>query len=335
MKTINVEQCNQYYEFIDKLLGKSSRTNFITKVIILGDVMHEHGHVQTTVMNRVIDFLKMIKDYGCQIYILVGNHDMVSTKCANIPTNHWMYFLKVFPDNNIIIIDQPQIIDLDGKACAMIPFLPPNEFKKTLEEYKIDLNKVDYCFAHQEFKGCKMGAIISEHADEYTWETLCISGHIHNKSIIPFVYYTGSSFQHSFDQAPCFVHVLDIKKAVTHTMQDQYNLEEILVDILKKNVIHKKLNESKLCLEINASVSLNPQYNKIIVQVTDLNFAKAWKSTENYKEISKYYTITFKVDSHSETKQYTKPQLIENFMQRVEQHDGQVKTKVREILQKI
>jgi len=55
-------------------------------------------------------------------------------------------------------------------------------------------------FAHQEFKGAKMGAFISEEGDEYRLDLpLVISGHIHDYDRLqPNVIYTGTPIQHAF-----------------------------------------------------------------------------------------------------------------------------------------
>ena len=67
-----------------------------------------------------------------------------------------------------------------------VPYVPPGRFVEALETYKnINWKDVDCIFAHQEFYGCKMGAILSEEGDK--WESkwpLVVSGHIHSRQWI-------------------------------------------------------------------------------------------------------------------------------------------------------
>jgi hypothetical protein len=64
-------------------------------------------------------------------------------------------------------------------------------------------SEADCIFAHQEFRGCKMGAIVS--ADGDPWSTdrpPVISGHIHSAQTLPTgVWYPGSAIQHAFGEA--------------------------------------------------------------------------------------------------------------------------------------
>ena len=61
------------------------------------------------------------------------------------------------------------------------------------------MTKATAIFAHQEFKGAKMGAIISEKGDIWEKELPPVfSGHIHDFQILDNIVYTGTPFQHSF-----------------------------------------------------------------------------------------------------------------------------------------
>ena len=59
----------------------------------------------------------------------------------------------------------------------------------------------DCIFAHQEFRGCKMGKEISK-GDEWNAEyPLVISGHIHDYQIVgKNILYPGSSIQHTYTE---------------------------------------------------------------------------------------------------------------------------------------
>jgi len=77
----------------------------------------------------------------------------------------------------------------------------PKSNKKSLPDRSIgDWKKSTCIFAHQEFKGAKMGAIISEEGDPWSLDLpLVISGHIHDYDHLQTnIIYTGTPIQHAF-----------------------------------------------------------------------------------------------------------------------------------------
>jgi hypothetical protein len=79
--------------------------------------------------------------------------------------------------NNIQIVDK--VIDKD--YYMLCPSVFPGRFIEAIETETKHCRKKKLIFAHQEFKGCKMGAIVSTVGDE--WEEkypFIISGHFHD-----------------------------------------------------------------------------------------------------------------------------------------------------------
>ena len=58
-------------------------------------------------------------------------------------------------------------------------------------------------FSHQEFSGCKMGAIISIEGDKWSLDyPHIVSGHIHSRQIPQKnIYYPGAAMQHAFGES--------------------------------------------------------------------------------------------------------------------------------------
>ena len=128
-------------------------------------------------------------------YVLVGNHDLINNQ-QFLTQNHWMNAMKDWP--NVKIADD--VIDYKSQFL-FCPYVPPGRFIEAISKFE---NWKDYkaIFCHQEFYGCKMGAIISSDGDK--WDKLypdIIAGHIHSNQTIDNVYYPGSSMQHAFGES--------------------------------------------------------------------------------------------------------------------------------------
>ena len=98
----------------------------------------------------------------------------------------------------------------------------------------LDPKETEAIFAHQEFKGCKMGAIISETGDIWSENyPMVFSGHIHDfqqpqRNIL----YPGTPFQHGFgDSIDKFLVMIDFKD------RTNWGMEKIYLDIIKKKSI--------------------------------------------------------------------------------------------------
>lgn len=176
-----------------------------TFVVILGDVLDTHDVAKISPFKQVYLWLSLISKI-CPVYLIIGNHDLMNQN-QFLTDNHFFYPLKVFEDPNITVVDTVKYVEIDDYEFVFCPYVPPGKFVKALntlleDDYNWDL--CDCIFAHQEFKGCKMGAIISEIGDE--WDESyppVISGHIHDRQDVgENIFYTGSSIQHAFGENP-------------------------------------------------------------------------------------------------------------------------------------
>ena len=82
-----------------------------------------------------------------------------------------------------------------------------NETCSSIDQYEIIINEYQdsaCIFCHQEFRGAKMGAIVSDDGD--VWELnkpLAVSGHVHDYDMLqPNLIYTGTPSQHGFADHP-------------------------------------------------------------------------------------------------------------------------------------
>ena len=197
---------NVMVKFVDHVVDTVKKEN-PDFVVVLGDILDTMNIVTLQPHKLAVKFLKSLGEIS-ETYVIIGNHDLMNNS-QFLTDNHIFTPLKGLEQyTNVHIIDKPLVITKKGFNFAFCPYVPPGRFKEALNTLPIDVNspqweKCDCIFAHQEFKGAAMGAIISEEGDE--WESYLppvISGHIHDSQIIGSnIYYTGSSMQHSFSES--------------------------------------------------------------------------------------------------------------------------------------
>ena len=168
-------------------------------IVVLGDLLHEHERIHTITLNKAygyIDRLRML----AKTFILIGNHDMINNQ-QFLNENHWMNGMKEW--ENVTIVDKVKSYEIKGKIFYFCPYVPPGRFVEALNTSGKEWEKCDGIFAHQEFYGCKMGAIESVEGDKWSLEhPNVISGHIHsNQTIQKNVYYPGAAMQHAFGES--------------------------------------------------------------------------------------------------------------------------------------
>jgi len=217
--------------------------------------------------------LRKLQEYA-PVYIIVGNHDRPNNSVF-LTDQHPFNALKCWKNTIIIDVVHQEMIKghlftfvpyvYPGRFMEAIDFLygiiketPPAQRESLLSEKEtiksshlinlkgeqlsnpIDLSigdcKKSTCiFAHQEFKGAKMGAIISEEGDPWGLNLpLVISGHIHDYDHLQSnIIYVGTPIQHAFGDR-------SDKTVSWFTFNDDgsYHEERIDLKLPKKMIIH-------------------------------------------------------------------------------------------------
>ena len=175
------------------------KTENIDLVIILGDLLHTHEKVHSLVLNKAYDFIHSTRKLARTV-VLVGNHDYINNT-QFLSDNHWMNAMKEW--SNVDIVDKGLVIDAAVGKIVLCPYVSPGRFEEALTIIDPDWQNATYIFAHQEMRGCKMGAIVSADGDKWDIDyPMLVSGHIHNKQTLqPNMFYTGSSIQHAFGES--------------------------------------------------------------------------------------------------------------------------------------
>ena len=270
--------------FIDRItdLATSKQPDII---VIGGDLLHTHERLHTLPLNKAYEFVDKMRKIATT-YVLVGNHDYIQNQ-QFLTENHWMNGMKEW--ENTIIVDKLYVENIKNSSFVFTPYVPPGRFEEALSTLNNDSiwKKSDCIFAHQEFFGCKMGAIISVDGDKWDIDyPEIVSGHIHSKQTPQTnIYYPGSSMQHAFGESTKNI----IAYLTFNGDKQKYHLEEIDLNLPRKKIVYmdiQNIDEYKIPeTDDKIKISISGVYEDF----------KTLKKTKKYKElISKGVKVVFK-----------------------------------------
>jgi len=279
----NITDLNCYISKIVALVRKENPSF----VVLLGDILHTHEQIHTTVINKAYSFIyKLSKE--CPVYVIVGNHDYINNS-QFLSDAHWMNAMKMWP--NVTICDRGSVHETVFGKFLFCPYVFPGKFKEALSIIDTDWTSARAIFCHQEFQGCKMGAIVSVDGDD--WELnnpFIISGHVHDKQLPQAnIYYTGSSMQHAFGETH--------NKTITMCHFDEHiRFEEFDLNLPSKKIIYKSLDEMD-----NFDVPENQDKYRVTLTGTHDQYKLFKKSTQYKHLVKKGVKIVYKHQPIQET----------------------------------
>jgi DNA repair exonuclease SbcCD nuclease subunit len=250
-------------------------------IIIAGDLLHTHERLHTLALNKACDMVNDMRLIS-KTYVLVGNHDYIQNQ-QFLTQNHWMTGLKEW--KNTVIVDEVMSETIRGEKFIFVPYVPPGRFEEALDTFDGDWKDAACIFAHQEFSGCKMGAIVSVEGDKWPLSNPnVISGHIHSKQTPqPNIYYSGSAMQHAFGESE-----KNIIACLTFDGGEYVN-DEVDLHLPRKRIIYMDVEDiddyTPPSTEDKVKVTLTGSYEQF----------KALKRTKKYKSLIKSGTkVVFK-----------------------------------------
>lgn len=183
-------------------LTESQKPHF---VVVLGDTLHHHEQAHEACHRRAVEWFKAIAKLT-QLYVLIGNHDRPNNSHF-LTSDHFFNGLK--GHKNIVIVDKLHSMEaqMHGKKFrfVFVPYVPPGRFQDALDTLDVSIadDPPKAIFAHQEFRGVKMGAIESEVGDEWpSSNPFVITGHIHeHQTVGKNILYVGTPYQTTFAEA--------------------------------------------------------------------------------------------------------------------------------------
>lgn len=249
-------------------------------IVILGDTLDTHEVVRTQPFNLATTFIENLSQIA-PTYVLIGNHDYINAS-QFLTDNHPFNPLKRW--KNVTIVDKVITTNINDELFTFCPFVPNGRFLEALNtpnpEYTgndTELWKRSKCiFAHQEFLGCKMGAITSTTGDKWSEDyPKVISGHIHDEQKIGNVYYPGSSLQHSFGDSP--------HKYIWFVNFENFDIEKVDLGMKRKRIVYNSVEEAR-----NFDVSILQEEDiKLNIKGTVEEF-KAFRKSKEYQNLLRH-----------------------------------------------
>jgi DNA repair exonuclease SbcCD nuclease subunit len=300
-QTSNIPEVSMFIERLETL-AKERKPDLI---VILGDLLHTHERLHTTPFNMACEFIEKMRNIT-ETIVLVGNHDMINNQ-QHLSTGHWMNPLKEWGD--VEVVDKVFHKDIKGFHLVFTPYVYPGRFQEALNSNERDWKDADCIFAHQEFYGCKMGAIVSVDGDKWPEDyPEIISGHIHSRqSPQENVYYCGSSMQHAFGESEKnIIPILTFSKP-----GKKYKVEEIDLELPRKRIVYtdvESMEDYKL-----PEVGEDGTQDKVKITISGVyDEFKAFKKTKKYRELIKTGTkVVFKPKKITKEEQEKSPEVNE------------------------
>ena len=251
--------------------------------VIAGDVLDAHEKVDTQLMNRAYELIETLRQKS-QVYICVGNHDMINNQ-QFLSENHWMNGLKEW--RNVTVVDKPLI----AEGFMFVPYVYPGRLREMLDTVH-GWEDVACIFAHQEIKGCKMGAIESVAGD--LWDEgypLIISGHIHERQQPQCnVLYPGSVIENG-----CSLFTFGESQKMTE--------ERIPLGIVAKKTVHVKVGQGIKVKDILEGA-------KVVISGTIDEITSHKKSKQNNVLVERGVRVVYKLSGKVEQRVRAEPSFL-------------------------
>lgn len=182
-------------------------------IVVLGDVMDRHGILHQKPFHQSCRFLIELSKIR-PTFCLIGNHDF-DVPSKYLPENHPFKVMTWTKIPNLTIVEKPMVVD----DMLMTPYVPSGMFARAIrqglgleESNEVDVwtemtnRGIRLVFAHQEFRGCQMGRVRSEHGDPWPdvpfgQSPFVVSGHIHDYQILgENILYVGTPVQVNYGE---------------------------------------------------------------------------------------------------------------------------------------
>jgi len=199
-------------------------------IVVLGDILHRHETIHVTPLMKAEQLIKRLSEIS-PTFVIVGNHDRPNN--SNYLTDEHPFNAMKHWDNTYVV---DKVVDLKVGTFRFIfsPYVPPGKFMDALNTVDNPLENTNAIFAHQEFFGAKMGAIISQAGDKWSLDNpLVVSGHIHDyQQLQDNMIYVGTPFQHAFGDSS------DKTVSIFRFTQSSFKHERVDLGIKKRVIVY-------------------------------------------------------------------------------------------------
>lgn len=169
----------------------------ISLVFFLGDLFHRKRLIDVITFNAIADGMRRLASVVDALYILPGNHDLVTRSAGVFSEQHALRALDVYP--RIHVIDEPTVIDTGVASMGMVPY--SSERDTTLYGVESVLEGgADALLLHVGIDGATTGAVEFRPREplelgDLPSDTPTYSGHYHTPQKVGHVVYVGSPME--------------------------------------------------------------------------------------------------------------------------------------------
>jgi DNA repair exonuclease SbcCD nuclease subunit len=212
-----------FMKFFDDVFFPYLKENNIDTIIHAGDLMDRRKFVNFSILNQFRErFIRKLKDENITLHCVLGNHDVYyrNTNKVNSP--------KELFGNDIIVHENPTVIDFDGLSVALLPWINKENHDECMEFIKTVASPI--LIGHLELNGYQVmrGMNFSGGLDANIFKRFeqVISGHFHCKQEKDNIYYLGTQYQITFadlDEVKGF-HVFDTSNRSLEFIQNPYKM---------------------------------------------------------------------------------------------------------------
>lgn len=277
-KIDNKSYTSALIEEVHSLIDSSLRDEEkISACILLGDILDKHEKIHPIPRYDACEFLVSLSR-KIPTYVLIGNHDRTSNNDFQTeyhPFTHMNY-------DNLFIIDHAQIHKINDQEFTFVPYVPNGKFRKALDTIqKGDWKQTSAIFAHQEFAGAQMGAVLSTKGDPWSKKYPPVfSGHIHdyqNLSDIG-VIYVGMPYKLTYGENESKAYFF-----ISFDSNGTYSFERKISTLPLKKIYRIVYEELDAFLEDETLLVGTLQDVKLVISCTKAEF----KSLDRHRQINK------------------------------------------------
>lgn len=270
----------------------------IKTVVNLGDTFDRRKYINFNTLHRAKDmFFDPLAQRNIWSPTIIGNHDTFHKNTNKV--NSMELVCNEFHYPNLKIINDPQVVDVDGFPIVMIPWICQDNY---LDCYKlIETAETDLCMGHFAVNGFVMhvGQVAEEGVNREIFDRydMVFSGHFHHRSSDGRIHYLGSPSEmtwQDFGDTKGF-HILDLEtrrlQFIPNPFQmfhriiyndetfDYFNQEDMAhyTNAYVKVVVEKKSDATAFDTFMQTLYDVNP-YNVSVVQ----NYADVIEISEDF-----------------------------------------------------
>ncbi len=213
-----------YKKFYNNIVIPFIKASGIKEIINLGDTFDKRRQINFMSLDAAKEmWFYPIRDLGCHMRMLVGNHDIYykNTLRINAPNE----LLGEY--DNIDIIEEPITSNIGGCDILFLPWICDDNYDRTLRS--VTESTAPVCMGHLELNGFEAhpGHVMDRGMDISPFDKFekVFSGHYHMKSNRDNIYYLGNPYQlywNDYGSKRGF-HVFDTETLRTTFYRNPYN----------------------------------------------------------------------------------------------------------------